>query len=446
MKRINRFCILLALTSLLLTSCEDIFHQTSQTLEEIRNDLNTPEPRRIFVGGDFSYYWDNTDRQGLAALNGNGNMESFFDNWNHGLIIGSPSGTRWGVTDLSINDTHLYVGGNFQGHDYDGTYIMYDPVNASQQNYQNIQRYHLDGSLDTGYTPFSGQGNGNEIYAISLFGDSLIAGGNFPAAIYGYFDLIRFDNTGTSALSLPSIPVANELTSTIFSLEPVFDGSYIMVGGQFSSLGIESGLNNFSGINLSDLTVKSLIPANANTEIRDFAWWGENLFVIGNETALMDARLYKYIRSEDGLNFTEDPTFTTNLANHFSTDPAVYLDSLSVIAISQNGEIYIGGNFSWTDEGGFYHSQILKLRQDGLIDSTFKVSIGGQVNTIEIQKNGKVIVGGGFSSVDTVSDSNYDLRGILRLSAYGDIDWEFDHHALPGGPVYAIAIEEEPEN
>lgn len=451
MKRFIRLCFLFAFAALFITSCEDIFHQTSQILEEIGNEIKTPEPRRIFIGGDFTYNWDGMERQALAAINGNGNLESFFNSSNHGLIVGSPSGSKWGVTDLSLNDSELYVGGNFQGFDFDGSYIMYDPVNAAQQDFQNIQRYFLDGNIDPNYKPFSGQGNGNEIYAISLLNDTLIAGGNFPAAVYGYFDLVRLDYTGNSAVGFPSIPVANEATSWIYSLVPTFDNSLIMVGGLLTSLGVETGFNNFAGIDTGDLSVRPLgvlppsFPASSNTEIRDFAWYGESLFVVGNETAMMDARIYKYNLVNGGPSFIEDTGFTTNLATSFMSDPAVYLESIVSIAADQNGSLYIGGNFSWTDQSGFYHSQILKVRQDGSIDESFKVNIMGQVQTIEIQANGKILIGGNFFDVETSSGYHSDFRGILRLTEYGNIDWDFDHFALPGGTIYAIAIEEEPE-
>lgn len=459
MKRLGLFVIPLVFASLLFTSCEDIFHQTSQTLEDIRNDYKIPEPRKIFVGGNFYYNWDGNNREGFAVLNGMGYSEpSFFNSSEKGLSYGIFS-NQLGVWDIDITADYVYVGGNFEGYDsnYDG-----DLLDAGE-NSRFIQRYFIDGGIDSTYAPMAGAPNDTLIYAIHLTdSNSLMAGGKFTTAwpLAGDFGPVLFDHYGSNL----AIVTMTESVDEIYSLEPIFDNSTVALGGMgFFDFGGIPNLNNFVGINIEDIYNPVVIPSGtggfppsipalANTHIRDFVTYENILYVAGTETAMMTPRIYKYEFTD--TNVVEHTDFNTTLYNSFIS--SIYYNMIQVyaVAVDHKGFIYIGGEFYWEDSTNFIHRSILKIRPDGSIDESFKVDLQDNymylpaVYSIKIQKNGKILVGGNFDTVNAVNTPEFgtEARGIIRLLEYGAVDDEFDRYALDmGSIIYSIAIEEEPE-
>ena len=95
------------------------------------------------------------------------------------------------------------------------------------------------------------------------------------------------------------------------------------------------------------------------------------------------------------------------------------------IAIQDDDKIVIGGQFN--SYGGKSFSKIVRLLPNGDIDNSFNVfkdKFGyntDYVNTIAIQRDGKIVVGGSFSSYN-----NNQTKNILRLNADGTFDNTFN--------------------
>lgn len=89
------------------------------------------------------------------------------------------------------------------------------------------------------------------------------------------------------------------------------------------------------------------------------------------------------------------------------------------IATQADGKILIAGRFSSVN--GQPRSNIVRLSPDGTIDSSDSfnttAAINGRVNCVLVQKDGRIIIGGQFSSVNGVSRG-----GIARLNANGTLD------------------------
>lgn len=434
------FLFLFSIT-LILLSCEDIFHQTTAFLEEVIANQNIPEPKRIFIGGDFSYDWNGTERDAFIALNGQGNTDGDFNSGNLGIETGSATGTKLGVADMVINDKYIYVAGNFMGYDDTDT-------DVADMEFKNVLRFNRDGTIDSGFKPFLSATGNPQVYSIALLKDnSIVVGGDFPG-LYSYYDLIRLNETGTASIS--SFPLFADTSPNVQTLEIIFDNGLLMVGGTIqSSLGGET-VNNLTSIDVSVLGSEYAnpeIPASfvtaGSTVITDFAVYNNYIFVSGYDNT-DTAFVLKYEFNDS--TFVEDTNFKSNLVSGASLASS---DRIKVITASKDGSLYIGGDFDWTDSDGFFHDSILKLRMDGTVDSTFKVQIRDDftyfpiVNAIEIQANKKLLVGGYFDHVNNTKQ-DVEARGIIRLSQYGEIDNEFDRYALNMySNVYAIAIDEE---
>ena len=95
------------------------------------------------------------------------------------------------------------------------------------------------------------------------------------------------------------------------------------------------------------------------------------------------------------------------------------------IAVQGDGKIIVGGLFATLAPNGgtvVTRNNIARLETDGRLDRTLDLGIvGSQVNAVAIQPDGKIIIGGIFSSVLGVARNN-----IARLNADGTLDMAFD--------------------
>jgi uncharacterized delta-60 repeat protein len=111
-------------------------------------------------------------------------------------------------------------------------------------------------------------------------------------------------------------------------------------------------------------------------------------------------------------------------------------DNVNTIVIDSNGKIYVGGFF--TTYKGVQANRIIRLNPDGSKDTEFDNSTGfnGAVTTIAIDSNGKIYIGGSFSTYKGVSAWN-----IIRLNPDGSKDTGFDNSTGFNTFVRAIAID-----
>jgi uncharacterized delta-60 repeat protein len=96
---------------------------------------------------------------------------------------------------------------------------------------------------------------------------------------------------------------------------------------------------------------------------------------------------------------------------------------VSVIKPTSDGKVYVGGNF--TSYKGVTENRIIRLNADGTKDTGFDTGTGfnGSVSDIATTSDGKVYVGGNFTTYKGVADNNR----IIRLNADGTKDTGFDN-------------------
>lgn len=92
------------------------------------------------------------------------------------------------------------------------------------------------------------------------------------------------------------------------------------------------------------------------------------------------------------------------------------------IAVQNDGKILVGGNF--TSYGSTPANRLIRLNPDGTVDNTFNIGSGFNNNGIEaigIKSNGKILVGGDFTTYD---GNNYSER-IIELNPDGSVNFSF---------------------
>ena len=142
---------------------------------------------------------------------------------------------------------------------------------------------------------------------------------------------------------------------------------------------------------------------NVNGYVYSLAIQSDGKIIAGGTfTSLNGATVNGIVRlNSDG---TRDTTFTTNTGSGLSNAASYPVNS---IAIQSDGKILIGGAF--TTFNGTTVNGIVRLNSDGTRDTTFTTNIGTGFNdaiqSIVIQSDGKIVIGGFFSAFNGINRS-----------------------------------------
>lgn len=146
-----------------------------------------------------------------------------------------------------------------------------------------------------------------------------------------------------------------------------------------------------------------------------------------------------------GGNFTKYNEVSSNRIIRILPDGAIdntftigsgFNNQVYAIAIQSDQKIIAAGSF--TSYNGTPSGRIIRLLQNGARDTSFNIGLGADaiIETLLIQPDGKILVGGRFNSFDGNSFSK-----LVRLNTDGSIDSGFDTGAGFDKYVYAIALQ-----
>jgi uncharacterized delta-60 repeat protein len=125
------------------------------------------------------------------------------------------------------------------------------------------------------------------------------------------------------------------------------------------------------------------------------------------------------------------------LSSAFGSGEGVNGEVLAAV-VQADGKIVIGGRFSTVN--GIVRNNIARLNSDGTLDRSFaeQEGLNGQVNALAIQPSGQIIAGGTFTQA-----GQRQILNLVRYEADGQIDAEFGGGASPGanGGVFALAVQ-----
>jgi uncharacterized delta-60 repeat protein len=116
---------------------------------------------------------------------------------------------------------------------------------------------------------------------------------------------------------------------------------------------------------------------------------------------------------------------------------------VNTILVQPDGKILMGGYFTQLHPYGLPgsgHGYIARLNHDGSPDSTFSPNANGVVRVMALQPNGQIVIGGNFTGIQPTGGASQITRNyVARLNADGTLDSAFN----PGvnGIVYAIAVQ-----
>jgi len=105
---------------------------------------------------------------------------------------------------------------------------------------------------------------------------------------------------------------------------------------------------------------------------------------------------------------------------------------VKAMVVQQDGRIVIGGSF--TSVGGVIRSNIARLNVDGSVDAAFNPGADNEINALAIQADGKILVGGSFNTL-----GGQPRRALGRLSSDGSLDVAFNPGA--DSAVLSLAVQ-----
>ena len=261
----------------------------------------------------------------------------------------------------------------------------------------------LDSTFDTGLTVTQTQ---------STTGLALDSSQNLYYVGYNQGNLIKV--SGSTGRQMQAVSTVN---ASITQANVVLDepNNKVYIGGWFSSIQSVAA-QRLARLNLSTMTIDTTFDTTTGfVNLEDVQMMilqpDGKLLVGGQFTSYKSSTYNRIIRLNS--NASIDTTFNPGVGFN---DRIVR----SAMALQTDGKILVGGVF--TTYSGSTTNRIVRLNPSGTIDTTFNAGtgFGSTVNTIALQSDGKVLVGGGFTTYSG-STSNY----IIRLNDSGSIDTTF---------------------
>ena len=280
-----------------------------------------------------------------------------------------------------------------------------------------------------------GTGANSTVNAIAFQSDGKIVIGGFFSSWNGTTvgRIVRLNSDGARDTAF-SNNIGTGGNSEPLAIAIQSDGK-IVIGGFFTSWNGTTGLGRIVRLN-SDGTRDTAFTTNTGTGgisvVRSIAIQSDGKIVVGGQFISWNGTTVNRIvrLNSDG---TRDTAFTTNTGTGANS-------TVNAIAVQSDGKILLGGDFtSWN---GVTVNTIVRLNSDGTRDTAFTTNVGtgtnGIIISLVIQSDGKIVVGGNFDSWNGTT-----VGYIVRLNSDGTRDTAFTTNNGTGGDsvVRTIAIQ-----
>lgn len=358
---------------------------------KIKSAIVLPDDK-IMISGDFKSC-NNILSRGLQRLNADGSMDNSFR---------IDSSFNFNVNYLALDSNNKII------------IQAIDTVYAKE--YANINmfaRINVDGSIDNSFNPVSGANESVKAIAVQTDSKILLAGG------FGMYngtirkDIIRVNPDGSLDESFKTEGIGFD--GGIYKIIIQKDGK-LLVAGYFNNYNKKSApgiarLNTNGSLDTSFKPFPGLVsPVSAIALQSD----GK---IIATGSFVVNAFQKKYQIFRMKSNGSMDSTFAFNAsANGFGSAAVLSL------ALQSDGKILAGGVFNFYND--FTQPKLMRFKSNGNIDSSFNSgnsSFNGTVYAVLAQPNGKILVGGDFTSYN----KNTYMR-LIRLNTNGSPDNTMD--------------------
>ena len=297
-----------------------------------------------------------------------------------------------------------------------GLFSKFNGINRGR-----FARLNLDGSLDGSFNP--GSGADNPVYALAETAlpsgtnliHKLLLGGGF-ASINGtpVNGIARLNDDGTVDMGFaPAGNPSGGANGIVYALAVYstndFNGGKILIGGDFTAVnGVPR--NHIARLNADGTLDASFDPGpGPDSSVRAIAIQVDGNVVIGGLFTFVSGSGFNHI-ARLLPNGTVDPGFVPGPGAN---------DIVTTLALQPDLKIVVGGAF--TQANGVTRNRLTRLNPDGSVDPDINFGLGANdfITSMAVQPwDSLIVVGGGFTSFD--GQSSPHIARIFGRSATGN--------------------------
>lgn len=378
----------------------DIFDPGTGANGTIRALARQPDGK-IIIAGDFSTY-NGVARACIARLNTDGSLDAAF--------APAGAGANNSIRTVAVQaDGKILIGGDF---------TTFAGVSRGR-----VARLDSLGAIDPAFNATSG--SSGRIHSLApAAGGKVVIAGEFTS--YDGVSVSRIIRLNPDSTRDTAFNPGTGADSNVFALAAQSDGKLVL-GGSFSQVAqtTRSGVARLAATGAIDATFGATEGFDEDTDTVLRQPDGK-LVVGGTFTSVNGTALGRLARvNADG---TVDRTFNPGGAGADGT--------VSAILRQTDGKLVIAGSF--TNYNGVARRRIARLLANGALDTSFDPGTGpnGNINTLLLQPDGRVVLGGVFTFFDGVARNR-----IARVNTNGGLDATFDPGAGANGSVRDLALQ-----
>jgi len=418
----------------------------------------------ILVGGDFPTLGGQS-HPFLGRLNSDGTLDTNFT----ATAVAA-------VYSLVLQaDGRVLVGGNFS--------------TLAGQTRPYLGRVNPDGSLDATFSPTTG----NQVRALALQADGKVVVGGYFSTLGGASRsrIGRLNNTSAASETLiydgasltwlrggPSPEVNSvtfeaasngtdwsvpgtatrieggwQLTDVLLGPNDTVRARGLTTGGCYAGSGwyVESGIGPPAmDLQPQDVTahagdIVTFCSTATGTAPLGYQWFKDGVAVAGGTNAWLTVSPAQ--ATDNGKSYAV--LVTNALGNLRSLEARLWVatadtfnpgpnGAVSAIALQTDGKVLIGGSF--TTVAGGARTNLARFNASGSLDTSFKAATDGSVYCLAVQEDGSILVGGGFSQLGGRAHG-----GLGRLDATGNVDSTFSPSLFGPYPNAAYCLGVQPD-
>lgn len=306
-----------------------------------------------------------------------------------------------------------------------GDFTSLAPNGGVSVTRNRIARLNPDGTLDTAFNP---NANGF-VAAIALQADGkILVGGSFNGAgsIGGQprNRIARLDAVTGLADSFDPNASGGVIDQAVRSITIQSDGK-ILVGGGFATIGGQSR-NRLARLDATTGLADSFNPAVTGASVYAITVQVDGKILVGGMFSNIGGQTRSCIARLDAATALAD-SFNPNATSGGTT-------SVQSIAVQADGKILVGGGFTGIGSQG--RNNIARLDATTSAADSFNPNAGSTVNSMVIQPNGSILVGGNFTTI-----GGQTRQYVARLDRSTGLADAFNPSPNAGGVVYSIGVQ-----
>lgn len=280
------------------------------------------------------------------------------------------------------------------------------------------QAFAQDGATDPGFN--IGVGINDNVLATAIQSDGkIIIGGAFTN--YNGVSINRIARLNSNGSLDTTFNVGTGVDLSVRSIALQSDGK-ILVGGAFSTYNGASA-PRIVRLNSDGSRDTSFVPASSGIDSTSKLAVQSDGKILHSGSYYSSSNFYYKI-----VRLNSDGSLDSSFTSYVATSPLSQISVGLTLALQSDGKIIVScGNPS---------PCMVRLNSNGSLDANFSANLDGRLYSIVVQADGKILIGGLFTTYGGVS-----RNGLARLNPNGSLDTTFNVGTGASGPVYSVILQ-----